>query len=81
MASWKHRAEGAEAPYIPLGSFKLRLPFMHYRFGLPDCLQGLLMCAVDLTVIPLITKLLGIPFEAALAIVMLKGVLYLLLIY
>lgn len=78
MASWKHRAEGAEAPYIPLGPFKLRLPFMHYRFELPDYLQGLLMCAVDLAAIPLMAELLGMPFEAALAIVMLNGVLYLL---
>ncbi|SEN24438.1 hypothetical protein [Halomonas caseinilytica] len=78
MNQWKQRAEGAETPYIALGPFKLRLPFLHYRFELPDYLQGLLMCAVDLAAIPLMTELLGMPFEAALAIVMLNGVLYLL---
>nr|WP_236692723.1 hypothetical protein [Aneurinibacillus tyrosinisolvens] len=45
---WKHRRNGAEAPYIPAGPFKIRLPFVHYRFEWPDYVQGLLMCAVDL---------------------------------
>ncbi|MFU2072098.1 hypothetical protein [Gallibacterium anatis] len=63
--------------YIPLGPFQLRLPFIHYRIELPDYCQGLLMCAVDLAAIPLLTSLLGMPFEVALAIVMLNGLLYL----
>ncbi|WP_346300694.1 hypothetical protein [Halomonas sp. BM-2019] len=36
------------------------------------------MCAVDLAAIPLMMQLLGMPFEAALAIVILNGLLYLL---
>ena len=66
-----------ESPYIPLGPFKVRLPFIHYKFELPDYLQGLLMCAVDLAAIPLMTEFLGMPFEIALAVVMLNGLLYL----
>jgi hypothetical protein len=66
-----------ESPYIALGPFKVRLPFIHYKFELPDYLQGLLMCAVDLAAIPLMTELLGMPFEVALAVVMLNGLLYL----
>jgi hypothetical protein len=68
---------GRESPYIPLGPFKVRLPFIHYNFEMPDYLQGLLMCAVDLAAIPLMTELLGMPFEVALAVVMLNGLLYL----
>ena len=78
MNYWKHRKIGEESPYLPLGPFKLRLPFLHYRFELPDYLQGLLMCAVDLAAIPLMMELLGMPFEAAIAIVLLNGFLYLL---
>ncbi|WP_050182845.1 hypothetical protein [Domibacillus robiginosus] len=74
---WKNRAHGEESPYLPLGPFKLRLPFIHYRFEWPDYVQGLLMCAVDLAAIPLLIELLGMPFEAALAVVMLNGLLYL----
>lgn len=74
---WKDRKDGDETGYLPLGPFKLRLPFWHYRFEWPDYFQGLLMCAVDLSAIPLMTDLLGMPFQAALAVVMLNGLLYL----
>ncbi|MCU7647683.1 hypothetical protein [Pseudomonas piscis] len=66
-----------ETPYFALGPFKVRLPFIHYKLELPDYLQGLLMCAVDLAAIPLMTEFLGMPFEMALAVVMLNGLLYL----
>lgn len=75
---WKKRKYGEESPYIPAGPFKIRIPFIHYRFEWPDYVQGLLMCAVDLSAIPLLTSLLGMSFEVALAIVILNGVFYLL---
>lgn len=71
------RKNGEETPYLGLGIFKLRLPFLHYRFEWPDFAQGLVMCAVDLAAIPLMIELLGMPFEAALAVVILNGALYL----
>jgi hypothetical protein len=74
---WKLRKPGDESPYFPLGPFKIRLPIIHYRFEWPDYVQGLMMCAVDLAAIPLMTELLGMPFEAALAVVILNGFLYL----
>ncbi|WP_373514215.1 hypothetical protein [Persicitalea sp.] len=77
MRKWQQRLPNHEAPYTPLGPFKLRLPFIHYRFELPDYLQGLLMCAVDMAAIPLMMELLGMPFEAAIAVVILNGLLYL----
>lgn len=77
MNQWQNHKTGQEAPHIPIGSFKLRLPFVHYRFELPDYLQGLLMCAVDMAAIPLMMELLGMHFEAAIAIVIMNGFLYL----
>lgn len=74
---WKNRNHGEESPFIPLGPFKLRLPFIHYKFEWPDYVQGLMMCAVDLAAIPLMIELLGMPFEVALAVVLLNGILYL----
>jgi hypothetical protein len=68
---------GQETPYTRLGPFKIRLPFIHYKFEMADYMQGLLMCAVDLAAIPLMTEFLGMPFEVALAVVMLNGLLYL----
>jgi len=74
---WKNRRNGEESPFIKLGPFKLRLPFVHYRFEWPDYVQGLMMCAVDLAAIPLMIELLGMPFNVALAVVLLNGILYL----
>ena len=74
----KQRVDGQETPYWPAGPFKIRLPFIHYKIEWPDYFQGLLMCAVDLAAIPLMTELLGMPFEVALAVVILNGLFYLL---
>jgi len=74
---WQNREHGLESPCIPLGPFKLRLPFIHYKFEWPDYCQGLLMCAVDLAAIPLMIELLGMPFEVSLAVVLMNGLLYL----
>lgn len=74
--SEKNNCLGKEAPYIKAGPFKVRLPFIHYRFEIADYIQGLLMCAVCLGAIPLLQDNLGMPFGVALAIVVLNGFLY-----
>ncbi|MEG0392944.1 MAG: hypothetical protein RR626_09315, partial [Anaerovoracaceae bacterium] len=71
-----YMAYGEESPYLKAGPFKIRLPFIHYRFEIADFAQGLLMCAVCLGAIPLLQDTLGMPFEVALAIVILNGFLY-----
>ncbi|EGO65186.1 hypothetical protein [Acetonema longum] len=71
------REFGQKQPYIPLGPFQFRLPFIHYRFELPDYIQGLLMCAVCLGIIPILQEYLGMPFEIAITIVILNGFFYL----
>lgn len=70
------RTYGQEQPYIPAGPFKIRIPFVHYRFEWADYLQGLLMCAVCLGAIPMLQEYLGMPFEVAIAVVVLNGILY-----
>lgn len=70
------REYGKEQPFIPAGPFKIRLPFVHYRFEWADYFQGLLMCAVCLGAIPMLQEYLGMPFEVAIAIVVLNGLLY-----
>lgn len=71
------REHGQKQPYIPMGPFHFRLPFIHYRFELPDYIQGLLMCAVCLGIIPVLQEYLGMPFEVAITIVILNGFFYL----
>ena len=70
------REEGKEQPYIPAGPFKIRLPFVHLRFEKVDFFQGLLLCAVCLGAIPILQEYLGMPFEVAMTIVVLNGLLY-----
>lgn len=50
---------GKEQPYIKAGPFKVRFPFVHYRFEVADFVQGLLMCAVCLGAIPLLCKIIS----------------------
>lgn len=72
-----NREAGQRQPCLPLGPFQLRLPFIHYRFEGADYVQGLIMCAVCLGIIPVLTEYLGMPFEIAITIVILNGFLYL----
>ena len=71
------RQHGQVQPYIPLGPFQLRVPFIHYRFEIADYIQGLIMCAVCLGIIPILQEYLGMPFEVAITIVILNGFFYL----
>lgn len=70
------REFGKEQAYIPAGPFKIRMPFIHYKFEWADYVQGLLMCAVCLGAIPMLQEYLGMPFEVAMAVVLLNGILY-----
>ncbi|MDR3590456.1 MAG: hypothetical protein P4N41_12455 [Negativicutes bacterium] len=71
------REFGQVQPHIPFGPFQIRLPFIHFRFELPDYIQGLMMCAVCLGIIPVLQEYLGMPFEVAITIVIMNGFLYL----
>ena len=77
MGIRREREYGGIQPGIPMGPLTLRLPFIHYRFEWADYLQGLLMCAVCLSIIPVLVGKLGMSFEVALAVVILNGTLYL----
>ena len=70
------REHGKEQPYWPLGPFKIRLPFVHYRWEVAEMIQGIIMFVVGLAMIPLLETYLGIPYEAALAFTFIAGVLY-----
>lgn len=74
----KKRQYGEEQPYWPAGPFKIRLPFVHYRFEMPELIQGLIMFVVGLAMIPLLETYLGMPYEAALAFTFVAGFCYIL---
>lgn len=70
----KNRKEGMEQPYWPLGIFKVRLPFIHYRWEKPEFVQAFIMFVVSLGMIPLLQEFLGLPYEVALAYVFIGGI-------
>lgn len=74
----KHRTHGYEQPYWPAGPFKIRLPFVHYRWEMPEMIQGFFMFVVGLAMIPLLENYLGMPYEAALAFTFVAGLCYIL---
>lgn len=74
--SLKKRPTGGEQPSA-LGALKLRVPFVHYKIEMPDILQGAILCVVPLSITALMTSVLGIPFEIAVAFVLINNMLYL----
>lgn len=70
------RKLGEEQPSWKLGLFRIRLPFIHYRFESSEALQAVLMCSTCLGAIPILTGVLGIPFELAWSMVIINGLLY-----
>lgn len=70
------REYGKEQPYIPAGIFKIRLPFIHYRWEWSEAFQAILMCATCLGAIPMLTDTLGIPFDIAWSMVIINGFFY-----
>lgn len=70
------RKDGCEQPYIPAGIFKIRLPFIHYRWELSECLQAILMCATCLGAVPILQEVLGVPYEVAWSMVIINGFFY-----
>lgn len=73
-ASIYKRMDGAEQPYWPMGPFKIRLPFIHYRWEFVEFIQALILFVVSLAMIPLLEKHLALPYEVALAYVFVCGI-------
>ncbi|WP_129596008.1 hypothetical protein [Anaerophilus nitritogenes] len=70
------RQLGKEQPYIAMGIFKIRLPFVHYKWEWSEAIQAILMCATCLGAIPILTDVLGVSFELAWSMVIINGLLY-----
>ncbi|MCL2616878.1 MAG: hypothetical protein FWD96_04450 [Defluviitaleaceae bacterium] len=77
MANIK-REHGAEQPYVPLGPFKFRLPFVHYNWTFPEAAQGAILVAVPLAATAVHMDVLGASFEVAVLMVIINGLLYML---
>lgn len=70
------REHGAEQPYIPLGIFKFRLPFIHYGVEMPEIIQAIFMFVTGLAGTQFLQDMFNIPFEIALTIVLFHEITY-----
>ena len=83
----RYRNWGEEQRYIPFLGFKLRLPFLHFRFELPEFVQGFILVAVALSAAaPLMEGLAlaglvngneALAFQIAVVLVMINAVILL----
>src|SRR5690554_5771323 len=67
------RKIGEEQPFWRAGPFKVRLPFVHYRWETVETFQALIVVVVSLSMVPLLQQYLGVPYEVGLAYVMICG--------
>lgn len=66
--SFYKRSDGKSQPHWKLGSYQLRIPFIHTKLELPEIIQGIVLFAIGLSIIPLLENYAGFSYEAALAV-------------
>lgn len=71
------REHGQEQPYTS-EFLKLRIPFVHYRIEYQDFIQGAILSCVPLGITAAMVKIMGIPIEVAVLMVVINNFLYLL---
>jgi hypothetical protein len=69
--------KGRELPYTG-GALKLRIPFVHYRLEYQDFIQGAILSCIPLGITAAMVKVLGIPLEIAVLMVVINNFFYLL---
>lgn len=69
----RYRKYGEEQPYWKAGIFKIRLPFVHYKWSVPEMVQAVFMCATCLGAIPVLQEVLGVSYGVALSMVIING--------
>lgn len=67
-----------ELPFIPLGPFKVRFPFIHYKVESIEFIQGLILGVTALASVPYLEQYLGLPYELAWSCVIIDTFLYML---
>ena len=69
----RYREYGGEQACWKAGPFKIRLPFIHYAWSIPEMAQAVFMCATCLGAIPVLTEVLGVSYDVALSMVIING--------
>lgn len=78
MTKKAHRPDGAEQPAIKLGMFRIRLPFVHAPWEIPEMIQAMVVFVTGVSAVAYLQDIFGLDFRIALAIVCVHEFLYVL---
>ena len=62
------RKHGEEQPYWPFLGYQLRLPLVHYRLETPELIQGAVIFTIGLSMIEIMTNVVGMSYASALTV-------------
>lgn len=78
MTKRAHRQDGAEQPAIKLGMFRIRLPFVHAPWEIPEMIQAMVVFVTGVSAVAYLQDIFGLDFRIALSIVCVHEFLYVL---
>lgn len=76
MTKTAHREDGAEQPSIKAGMFRIRFPFIHAPWELPEMIQAMVVFVTGVSAVAYLQDIFGLEFSVALAIVCIHELLY-----
>ena len=76
MTKRAHREDGAEQPSIKCGMFRIRLPFIHAPWEMPEMIQAMVVFVTGVSAVAYLQDIFGLPFSVALSIVCIHELLY-----
>ena len=76
MTKTAHRQEGQEQPGIKFGMFRLRLPFIHAPWEIPEMIQAMVVFVTGVSAVAYLQDIFGLDFKVALAIICIHELLY-----
>ena len=76
MTKSARREDGAEQPSVKAGMFRLRLPFIHAPWEIPEMIQAMVVFVTGVSAVAYLQDIFGLDFKIALAIVTVHELLY-----
>ncbi|MBQ9268630.1 MAG: hypothetical protein IJ206_03825 [Oscillospiraceae bacterium] len=76
MTKTSYREDGAEQPSIKAGMFRIRLPFVHAPWEIPEMIQAMVVFVTGVSAVAYLQDIFGLDFKIALAIVTVHELLY-----
>ncbi len=76
MAKSACREDGAPQPAVKMGIFRIRLPFLHAPWELPEMIQAMVVFVTGVSAVAYLQDIFGLEFSIALSIVCIHELLY-----